>query len=400
MKAESSPSAWAVSSGGRSGDSMAASDQRRKFSRSASSMPRSSAITVSGNGAASSDTKSISPVVSTASSRSDAQARMESARSDSARGREAPVDEPAEVGVLGRVHMQDRGSGHGRGGHSERVVDQRTAARAEALRVAAEVADVLVAGHRPEARRALVHRVLRAQPGQHLVVVRAGEEGRVARIDVRPRPSSSPHRRRRRFRPLRRLRRSRALVLGHGASVLCSAMRTRDDSLAVDGRGNGVHVSSSPYPASPEHAPLSGLDEFLVHNAPYPVRVMWTPDAQAYERVWFTCQDKVGDLLVVIGLAFYPNLGTAEAFAIVNVRGSHTTVRAHRTLGTDRMDMALGPFSFEVVEPFRRWRLRLDGQHVQRATGRHRRLRHRPGPTRNGRSSASWAPASSWAVAP
>ena len=51
---------------------------------------------------------------------------------------------------------------------------------------------------------------------------------------------------------------------------------------------------TSPYPASGEHAPLSGLDEFLVHNAPYPVRVMWTPDAQAYERVWFTCQDSGG----------------------------------------------------------------------------------------------------------
>ena len=66
----------------------------------------------------------------------------------------------------------------------------------------------------------------------------------------------------------------------------------------------------------------------------------------------------VGELLVVIGLAFYPNLGTAEAFAIVNHRGRHTTVRAHRKLGTDRMDMTLGPFSFEVVEPFRQWRLR------------------------------------------
>ena len=68
----------------------------------------------------------------------------------------------------------------------------------------------------------------------------------------------------------------------------------------------------------------------------------------------------MGELLVVAGLAFYPNLGTAEAFAIVNVRGRHTTVRAHKKLGTDRMDMVLGPLSFEVVEPFRRWRLRLD----------------------------------------
>jgi len=87
---------------------------------------------------------------------------------------------------------------------------------------------------------------------------------------------------------------------------------------------------------------------------------MWTPDAQAYERVWFTAQDRVGQVLVVIGLAFYPNLGTAEAFAIVNVGGQHTTVRAHRALGNDRMDMSIGPFHFQVVEPFKRWNLRLD----------------------------------------
>ena len=86
-----------------------------------------------------------------------------------------------------------------------------------------------------------------------------------------------------------------------------------------------------------------GLDEFLIHNHPHPVRVMWTSDLQAYERMWFTCQDTTGDLLVVAGMGIYPNLGTAEAFAIVNVRGRHTTVRAHRKLGLNRMDMSVGP---------------------------------------------------------
>jgi hypothetical protein len=115
-----------------------------------------------------------------------------------------------------------------------------------------------------------------------------------------------------------------------------------------------------PFAASEEHAPLSGVDEYLVHNHPHPIRVMWTADQQAYERIWFTSQDRTGDLLVVCGMGIYPNLGTAEAFAIVNVRGRHTTVRAHRRLGTDRTDMAVGPLSFHVVAPFKEWRLRLD----------------------------------------
>ncbi len=117
---------------------------------------------------------------------------------------------------------------------------------------------------------------------------------------------------------------------------------------------------SETYDASYEHYPMSGLDEFLIHNHPNPVRVMWTSDPQAYERMWFTSQDTTGDLLVVAGMGIYPNLGTADAFAIVNVRGRHTTVRAHRKLGLNRMDMNVGPLHFELVEAFKQWRVTLD----------------------------------------
>ncbi|HXW35909.1 MAG TPA: hypothetical protein VEJ87_15145 [Acidimicrobiales bacterium] len=105
---------------------------------------------------------------------------------------------------------------------------------------------------------------------------------------------------------------------------------------------------------------MSGLDEYMVHNYPLPLRVMWTTDAQAYERVWFACEDKVGEMLLVCGMGFYPNLGTADGFAIANVRGCHTTVRAHRRLGDNRMNMRIGPLELRVLEPFRRWRLTLD----------------------------------------
>ena len=102
----------------------------------------------------------------------------------------------------------------------------------------------------------------------------------------------------------------------------------------------------------------------------------------------------MGELLLVIGLAFYPNLGTAEAFAIVNHRGRHTTVRAHRKLGTDRMDMTLGPFSFEVVEPFRQWRLRLDAEVGSEAGGGAGSAQHAAPATVRRTGSASTSPGS------
>lgn len=109
-----------------------------------------------------------------------------------------------------------------------------------------------------------------------------------------------------------------------------------------------------------EHTPLTALDEYLIHNNPNPVRVMWTTDARAYERVWFAWHDTEGHVAVAVGFGVYPNLDTAEAFVVITVDGVVRSVRSHRKLGLDRMDMTVGPFSFEIVRPFREWRLRLD----------------------------------------
>ncbi len=113
------------------------------------------------------------------------------------------------------------------------------------------------------------------------------------------------------------------------------------------------------FEVSSEHAPMSGIDEYLIHNYPHPVRVMWTSDPRAYERLWFTAQDKVGELFMVCGLGFYPNLHTAEAYVIVNYRGEHRSVHSHRKLGDNRMDLRIGPINYQVVEPFKEWRLTL-----------------------------------------
>jgi len=109
-----------------------------------------------------------------------------------------------------------------------------------------------------------------------------------------------------------------------------------------------------------EISPMSGLDEYLIHNNPFPVRVMWTSDPRAYERVCFCILDNEAQLQISLGMAFYPNLGTAEAFAIVNHRGTHRTVRAHCLLGEDRMDMTVGPIRIDVIRPFEHLHLSVD----------------------------------------
>ncbi len=110
-----------------------------------------------------------------------------------------------------------------------------------------------------------------------------------------------------------------------------------------------------------EFSPMNVLDELPVHQWPdRDMRFQSTTDPRAYERYWFTCQDQKGGLFVVTGFGLYPNLGTVEAYAIVNLRGQHTTVRAHQRLRGNRMRMKVGPISFDPLTAFGEWRLVLE----------------------------------------
>jgi len=109
-----------------------------------------------------------------------------------------------------------------------------------------------------------------------------------------------------------------------------------------------------------EQFPLSPIDDFMIHQTADPIRIMMTSDPRAYERYWMVCHDDSGEILVATGCSFYPNLDRAEAYAIVNHKGIHRTVRAFRRLGADRMDLRLGPIAPEILEGMRRWRYVLE----------------------------------------
>ncbi|MFH0730854.1 MAG: hypothetical protein V2B19_31495 [Pseudomonadota bacterium] len=108
-----------------------------------------------------------------------------------------------------------------------------------------------------------------------------------------------------------------------------------------------------------EHTPLTGIDEYPIHQFPEPIRIVASSDPRVFERYWFTAADDKGEVYLVTGLGFYPNLGTADAHAILVHDNVHTTVRAHRLLGDDRTDISVGPIRAEIIEPFREWRLTL-----------------------------------------
>lgn len=108
------------------------------------------------------------------------------------------------------------------------------------------------------------------------------------------------------------------------------------------------------------YSPLSGWDEFPIHQVVAPVRYVATSDPRAFERYWFTAQSDDGSLYLITGMGFYPNLGIADTYALVVYEGKQTTVRAHRRLTADRADMRVGPIAFHPMRPFAEWHLAMD----------------------------------------
>ena len=105
-----------------------------------------------------------------------------------------------------------------------------------------------------------------------------------------------------------------------------------------------------------EQFPLSPLDDHLIHQTPDPIRVVASTDPRFFERHWNVFHDATGELLIATGGSFYPNLDTAEAYAIVTHKGVQRSVRAFRRIGANRGDIHVGPIRPTIVAGMREWR--------------------------------------------
>jgi hypothetical protein len=104
---------------------------------------------------------------------------------------------------------------------------------------------------------------------------------------------------------------------------------------------------------------LTNLDDYPIHQTSEPMRHVATSDRNFYDRYYFNGFDHDGQVMFVVGLGVYPNLGVMDAFLLVFHEGQHRVVRASRALdGADRLRPEVGPLSIEVIEPLRTLRVR------------------------------------------
>jgi hypothetical protein len=105
------------------------------------------------------------------------------------------------------------------------------------------------------------------------------------------------------------------------------------------------------------------LDEFPIHQVPLPVAWAGTSDRNFYDRCYFNAHDRTGDVFVITGAGWYPNLGTKDAFVLVRRGDVQTAVHVGEGIdatGGDRLGQQVGPSRVEVSEPLQRLRVVLE----------------------------------------
>src|SRR5438046_7713793 len=101
----------------------------------------------------------------------------------------------------------------------------------------------------------------------------------------------------------------------------------------------------------------SPMDEYPIHQAPLPLAQPASSDRNFYDRCYFNAHDRTGEVFLVTGLGYYPNLGVKDAYAAVRRGDKQWVVRCSDEIDDDRLHATVGPYRIEVVEPLRRVRL-------------------------------------------
>lgn len=114
---------------------------------------------------------------------------------------------------------------------------------------------------------------------------------------------------------------------------------------------------------------LGPLDEFPVHQMPQPIAWPGSSDRNFYDRSYLNAHDRTGDLFLITGIGYYPNLGVKDAFVLLARRGSgtasgcgetQTAVHLSDAIDQDRLNPHVNGYRIEVTEPLRKLRVVLD----------------------------------------
>lgn len=106
--------------------------------------------------------------------------------------------------------------------------------------------------------------------------------------------------------------------------------------------------------------PVLPADETFTHQIAETFAHVGTSDPAFTEKVCAMAMARDGSLQLGFGLGKYPNRNVMDGYAALSRGKEQLTVRASRELATDPVRVFSGPIHYEIVEPLRRVRFRLE----------------------------------------
>lgn len=82
---------------------------------------------------------------------------------------------------------------------------------------------------------------------------------------------------------------------------------------------------------------LGPLDEYPLHQLPQPIAWPGSSDRNFYDRSYFNAHDRTGNIFLITGIGYYPNLGVKDAFVLIRRADIQTAVHLSDAIDSDRL---------------------------------------------------------------
>ena len=101
---------------------------------------------------------------------------------------------------------------------------------------------------------------------------------------------------------------------------------------------------------------LTKGDDYPLHQSPEPMAVSGG-NRNFYDRYFFNGYSADGSIFFAAALGIYPQLDIMDAAFCLTINGKQHNIRASRHMGSERLDLEVGPIRVEILEPLKSLRI-------------------------------------------
>src|ERR1700755_1934582 len=96
---------------------------------------------------------------------------------------------------------------------------------------------------------------------------------------------------------------------------------------------------------------LGPMDEFPVHQIPQPIAWPGSSDRNFYDRSYYNAHDRTGNIFLISGIGYYPNLGVKDAFVLIRRGDTQTAVHVSDAIDQDRLNQHVNGYGAAAIAP-------------------------------------------------